>query len=65
MDNTVRTGTELLWSALGGDPALVDRVEYGGPGGLLPARLPVLDLARAAVAVAGLAAVERDRKSVV
>ncbi|MER5711026.1 CoA transferase [Streptomyces sp. NPDC042898] len=59
MDNTVRTGTELLWSALGGDPALVDRVEYGGTSGLLPARLPVMDLARASVAVAGLAAVER------
>ncbi|MEU3478440.1 CoA transferase [Streptomyces sp. NPDC033754] len=59
MDNTLRTGTELLWSALGGDPALVDRVEYGGISGLLPARLPVMDLARASVAVAGLAAVER------
>ncbi|MFD3535094.1 CoA transferase [Streptomyces sp. NPDC058664] len=59
MDTTVRTGTESLWSALGGDPALVDRVEYGGTSGLLPARLPVMDLARAAVAVAGLAAVER------
>ncbi|MFF9014346.1 CoA transferase [Streptomyces sp. NPDC014870] len=59
MDTTVRTGTELLWSALGGNPSLVDRVAYGGPSGLLPARLPVMDLARAAVAVAGLAAVER------
>lgn len=59
MDNTVRTGTELLWSALGGDPSLVDRVAYGGPSGLLAARLPVMDLARTAVAVAGLAAVER------
>ncbi|MFI0985500.1 CoA transferase [Streptomyces exfoliatus] len=59
MGKTVRTGTELLWSALGGDPALVDRVEYGGTSGLLPARLPVMDLARATVAVAGLAAVER------
>ncbi|MFE4614500.1 CoA transferase [Streptomyces sp. NPDC056747] len=59
MDNTVRSGTELLWSALGGDPALVDRVEYGGISGLLPARLPVMDLARASVAVAGLAAVEQ------
>ncbi|MFJ7960875.1 CoA transferase [Streptomyces sp. NPDC096319] len=58
MDNTVRTGTELLWSALGGDPALVDRVAYGGVSGLLPARLPVMDLARAAVAVCSLAAVE-------
>ncbi|MFG3344598.1 CoA transferase [Streptomyces sp. NPDC048018] len=59
MDNTVRTGTALLWSALGGDPALLDRVAYGGPSGLLPARLPVMDLARATVAVAGLAAAER------
>ncbi|MFF2570672.1 CoA transferase [Streptomyces sp. NPDC058084] len=59
MDTTVRTGTELLWSALGGDPALIDRVTYGGVSGLLPARLPVMDLARATVAVAGLAAVER------
>ncbi|MFF8376799.1 CoA transferase [Streptomyces sp. NPDC015661] len=58
MDNTVRTGTELLWSALGGDPALVDRVEYGGTSGLLPARLPVMDLARGAVAACSLAAVE-------
>ncbi|MFE5914103.1 CoA transferase [Streptomyces wedmorensis] len=60
MDNGVRTGTELLWSALGGDPALVDRVEYGGVSGLLPARLPVMDLARAAVAVCSLAAVEHE-----
>ncbi|MFJ5830548.1 CoA transferase [Streptomyces sp. NPDC093089] len=58
MDNTVRSGTELLWSALGGDPALVDRVEYGGTSGLLPARLPVMDLARASVAACSLAAVE-------
>ncbi|MEU1226043.1 CoA transferase [Streptomyces sp. NPDC005828] len=58
MDNTVRTGTESLWSALGGDPALVDRVEYGGVSGLLPARLPVMDLARATVAACSLAAVE-------
>ncbi|MFC8012916.1 CoA transferase [Streptomyces cinereoruber] len=57
--HTVRTGTESLWSALGGDPALVDRVSFTGPSGLLPARLPVMDLARATVAVAGLAAVER------
>ncbi|MFJ8666078.1 CoA transferase [Streptomyces sp. NPDC093600] len=59
MDTTVRTGTELLWSALGGDPALLDRVGYGGPAGLLPARLPVMELARATVAVCSLAAVER------
>ncbi|MGW0122755.1 CoA transferase [Streptomyces sp. NPDC003327] len=58
MDSTVRSGTESLWSALGGDPALVDRVAYGGPSGLLPARLPVMDLARATVAVCALAAAE-------
>ncbi|MER8045191.1 CoA transferase [Streptomyces sp. NPDC094032] len=59
MDDTVRGGTELLWAALGGDPALLGRVTYGGPSGLLPARLPVMDLARATVAVCSLAAVER------
>ncbi|MFE0653341.1 CoA transferase [Streptomyces sp. NPDC059534] len=59
MDNTVRSGTELLWSALDGDPALVDRVVYGGTSGLLPARLPVMDLARATVAACSLAAAER------
>ncbi|MEV7676330.1 CoA transferase [Streptomyces sp. NPDC088752] len=57
--HTVRTGTESLWAALGGDPALVDRVAFTGPPGLLPARLPVMELARASVAAAGLAAVER------
>ncbi|MFE2235645.1 CoA transferase [Streptomyces sp. NPDC059442] len=60
VDSTVRGATESLWSALGGDPALLDRVSYGGPSGLLAARLPVMDLARATVAVAGLAAVERE-----
>ncbi|MEV5970601.1 CoA transferase [Streptomyces sp. NPDC051921] len=59
MNTTVRTGTESLWSALGGDPALLDRVAYGGVSGLLPARLPVMDLARATVAVCSLAAAER------
>ncbi|MFJ6407121.1 CoA transferase [Streptomyces hydrogenans] len=58
MESTVRSGTEALWSMLGGDPALLGRVEYGGVSGLLPARLPVMDLARATVAVCGLAAVE-------
>ncbi|MFF9342254.1 CoA transferase [Streptomyces sp. NPDC014773] len=61
MDSTVRSGTEALWSVLGGDPALTGRVEYTGVSGLLPARLPVMDLARAAVAVCGLAAVEHAR----
>lgn len=63
MDNdtppAVRSGTEALWAALGGDPTLLDRVTYDHVPGLLPARLPVMDLARATVAVAGLAALER------
>ncbi|MFJ3906703.1 CoA transferase [Streptomyces sp. NPDC090025] len=53
------TGTASLWSLLGGDPALLGRVGYGGVSGLLPARLPVMDLARATVAVCALAAAER------
>ncbi|MER6998357.1 CoA transferase [Streptomyces sp. NPDC000410] len=51
-------GTALLWAALGGDPALTGRVSYGGPEGLLPARLPVRELAGASVAVCSLAAAE-------
>ncbi|WNF26325.1 CoA transferase [Streptomyces sp. C11-1] len=46
------------WAALGGDPALLDRVDTGGPAGLLGARLPVMELARSAVAVCALAAAE-------
>ncbi|MFG2331436.1 CoA transferase [Streptomyces sp. NPDC048604] len=59
MSNTVGSATELLWAVLDGDPALTDRVEYTGPSGLLAARLPVMDLARATVAVCSLAAVEQ------
>ncbi|NGN65396.1 hypothetical protein G5C51_16010 [Streptomyces sp. A7024] len=46
------------WAGLGGDAELLERVEYGGPAGLLPARLPVMALARGSVAVASLAAAE-------
>ncbi|MFH8681982.1 CoA transferase [Streptomyces lydicus] len=53
-----RDGTEQAWRALGGDPALTARISYGGPPGLLPARLPVMELARATVAVCALAAAE-------
>ncbi|MEU8518334.1 CoA transferase [Streptomyces sp. NBC_01216] len=60
MDDTPHGATQSLWSALGGDPALLRRVSYGGPPGLLPARLPVMTLARSTVAVAGLAAAERE-----
>ncbi|QHC24655.1 CoA transferase [Streptomyces sp. GS7] len=52
------TGTDLAWAALAGDPGLTRRIAYGGPPGLLPARLPVMDLARAAVAACALAAAE-------
>ncbi|MGI5261145.1 CoA transferase [Streptomyces angustmyceticus] len=51
-------GTDLAWAALGGDPALTGRITYGGPPGLLPARLPVMSLARSTVAVCALAGAE-------
>ncbi|MFI9050758.1 CoA transferase [Streptomyces sp. NPDC053427] len=50
--------TDLAWTVLGGDPALTERLTYGGPPGLLPARLPVMALARTTVAVCALAAAE-------
>ncbi|MEV4442002.1 hypothetical protein AB0K09_23930, partial [Streptomyces sp. NPDC049577] len=52
--------TDHAWSCLGGDPALTDAVEYGGPAGTLPARLPVRELARSTVAVCALAAAELE-----
>lgn len=51
-------GTDLAWAALAGDPALTEHIAYGGPPGLLPARLPVMSLARSTVAVCALAAAE-------
>ncbi|MGW2412619.1 CoA transferase, partial [Streptomyces tubercidicus] len=57
-DGGANRGTAQAWSALGGDPALTERITYGGPPGLLPARLPVLPLARSTVAVCALAAAE-------
>ncbi|WFB06777.1 CoA transferase [Streptomyces sp. LX-29] len=51
-------GTARAWAALGGDPALLDRIDYGGPAGTLPARLPARELARSTVAVCALAAAE-------
>ncbi|MGW1840737.1 CoA transferase [Streptomyces sp. NPDC002067] len=50
--------TAQAWAALGGAPELTDRIRYTGPQGLLPARLPVRDLARATVACCALAAAE-------
>ncbi|NLU68937.1 CoA transferase [Streptomyces sp. HNM0574] len=51
-------GTADAWHALRGDPALLDRVGHATRPGLLPARLPVLGLARASVAACSLAAAE-------
>ncbi|MGW7358759.1 CoA transferase [Streptomyces sp. NPDC054802] len=55
--NSPASGTAQAWAALGGDPALLDRVTFRG-GGSLPARLPVMELARATAAVCSLAAAE-------
>lgn len=52
------SGTSQAWAALGADSSLLDRVSYGGASGGLPARLPVMELARATVAVCSLAAAE-------
>ncbi|MFJ6748950.1 CoA transferase [Streptomyces sp. NPDC091266] len=51
-------GADLAWAALKGDPDLTGRITYAGPPGLLPARLPVMSLARSTVAVCALAAAE-------
>ncbi|MFJ5998973.1 CoA transferase [Streptomyces sp. NPDC092370] len=58
MTSSLSAGTSQAWSALGADAALLGRVAYGGRSGGLPARLPVMELARATVAVCSLAAAE-------
>lgn len=50
-------GVAHAWAALGGDGALLERISCTRRAAL-PARLPVLDLARASVAVCSLAAAE-------
>ncbi len=50
--------TEFAWAALGGDPALTERVSTVVRDGALKARLPVRELARACVATCALAAAE-------
>lgn len=50
--------TSVLWAALGGPPRLAEGVSYRGAGAVLPARLPVRELARATVGVCSLAAAE-------
>ncbi|MFI9758730.1 CoA transferase [Streptomyces sp. NPDC051963] len=49
---------QYVWSALGGDPALVRRISVTARKGALEARLPVRESARACVGVCALAAAE-------
>ncbi|MDX3236972.1 CoA transferase [Streptomyces sp. ME03-5709C] len=58
MNPSVISGTSHAWTALGADSSLLGRVSHSGPSGGLPARLPVMELARATVAVCSLAAAE-------
>ncbi|MFP3991086.1 CoA transferase [Streptomyces sp. E11-3] len=58
MIHTNDEATAQAWSALGGRPELLDRVSYEGAAGVLPARLPVRELARATVGACSLAAAE-------
>ncbi|MER5406671.1 CoA transferase [Streptomyces sp. NPDC002769] len=51
-------GTEFVWAALGGDPALLSRLSTVARAGALDARLPVRELARACVAACALAGAE-------
>ncbi|RFC75904.1 CoA transferase [Streptomyces sp. AcE210] len=51
-------GTRAAWAALGGDPALTSHIASVVREGALPARLPVIDLARACVGACSLAAAE-------
>ncbi|MDW6062068.1 hypothetical protein SAZ11_33670 [Streptomyces sp. FXJ1.4098] len=50
--------TAHAWTALGGAPDLLEKVSYVPAGGVLPARLPVRELARATVGACSLAAAE-------
>ncbi|MEU3019730.1 CoA transferase [Nocardiopsis sp. NPDC007018] len=50
--------TARAWQAIGGAPELTERVSYRGAGEVLPAALPVRELARATVGVCSLAAAE-------
>ncbi|MEU8587395.1 CoA transferase [Streptomyces sp. NPDC048664] len=58
MGSPISAATAHAWAALGADPSLLDQVSYSGPSGGLPARLPVMELARATVAACSLAAAE-------
>ncbi|MBE1460354.1 crotonobetainyl-CoA:carnitine CoA-transferase CaiB-like acyl-CoA transferase [Nocardiopsis terrae] len=50
--------TTRAWQAIGGAADLVERVSYRGAGEVLPAALPVRELARATVGACSLAAAE-------
>ncbi|GAA3680115.1 CoA transferase [Nonomuraea antimicrobica] len=50
--------TVHAWAALGGPAGLAEEVSYEGAGDVLPARLPVRELARASVGACSLAAAE-------
>ncbi|MEU1153647.1 hypothetical protein ABZ369_11575, partial [Streptomyces sp. NPDC005918] len=52
------SATASAWTALGGDPALLSRLSVVVREGALPARLPVIGLARACAGVCALAAAE-------
>ncbi|MFD7185923.1 CoA transferase [Streptomyces sp. NPDC059904] len=54
----VGEGTRAAWAALGGDLALTSHITSVSREGALPARLPVIDLARACVGACSLAAAE-------
>ncbi|QXE36364.1 CoA transferase [Streptomyces sp. GMY02] len=58
MTHTDDRATAQAWAALGGPAGLLERVSYEGASGVLPARLPVRELARATVGVCSLAAAE-------
>ncbi|WP_406728226.1 CoA transferase [Streptomyces sp. GD-15H] len=57
-DTEPRIGIAAAWSSLGGDPALLTRVSTVERPEVLPARLPVRELARACVGACALAAAE-------
>lgn len=58
MSHSADGPTADAWSALGGAPEHVEHVTYREAAGVLPARLPVRRMARAAVGVCSLAAAE-------
>lgn len=61
-EDAIRLLMHRAWSALGGDPELLDLVQVSGqPAGLLPSTLAALPAMTAAVAVSALAAAVLDR----